>query len=133
MRARDQVCASSHGWLVSVSNSATLTALNTVSVAPTQTTLMTWTKEQLKGAKRVTAYVYNADASQPFTGIVQRRMTNATSWASSSIPDFSSVGAQTAVMADLDVEGSDEVRIVGTMSGAGGNVQCGATRKAATP
>lgn len=118
---------------MSVSNSATLTALNTVSVAPTQTTLMTWTKEQLRGAKRVTTYVYNADASQTFVGTVQRKMTAASSWASSSIPDFSSIPALTAVMADLDVEGSDEVRIVGTMSGAGGNVSCGATRKAATP
>lgn len=118
---------------MSVSNSATLTALNTVAVAPTQTTLMTWTKEQLRGAKRVTAYVYNADAAQTFVGTVQRRMTNATSWAPSTIPDFSGVAPQTAVMADLDVEGSDEVRLVGTMSGAGGDVQCGATRKAATP
>lgn len=118
---------------MSVSNSATLSALATVSVAPTQTTLMTWTKDQLKGAKRVTAYVYNADASQTFVGYVQRRMSGSTTWATSPIPDFSSIAAQTAVMADLDVEGSDEVRIVGTMSGAGGNVQCGATRKAATP
>lgn len=118
---------------MSVSNSATLTALATLAIAPTQTTLMTWTKDALRGAKRVTAYVYNQDASQTFTGYVQRRMTNATSWATSSIPDFSSIAAQTAVMTDLDVEGSDEVRIVGTASGAGLNVQCGATRKAATP
>lgn len=118
---------------MTVSNSATLSALATVTVAPTQTTLMTWTKEQLRGAKRVTAYVYNTDAAQTFVGTVQRRMTNGTAWASSTISDFSSIAAQTAVMADLDVEGSDEVRIVGTMSGAGGDVQCGATRKAATP
>lgn len=118
---------------MTVSNSATLTALNTVAVAPTTTVLMTWTKDQLKGAKRVTAYVYNADAAQTFVGVVQRRMTNATAWATSTIPDFSSTGPLSAVMADLDVEGSDEVRLVGTMSGAGGDVQCGATRKAATP
>ncbi len=118
---------------MSVSNSAIITAISTVAVAPTQTTLMTWTKEQLRGAKRITAYVYNADAAQVFTGTVQRRMAGSTTWASSSIPDFSSIPALTAVMADLDVEGSDEVRIVGTMSGAGGDVQCGATRKAATP
>ena len=133
MRARDQVRASSHGWLVSVSNSAVLTALNTVAVAPTQTTLMTWTKEQLRGAKRVTVYLYNADASQTFTGTIQRRMTSGTGWANSALPDLTGLTALTAAMVDLDVEGSDEVRIVGTMSGAGGNVQCGATRKAATP
>ena len=118
---------------MSVSNSATLTALSTVAVAPTQTTLMTWTKDQLRGAKRVTAYVYNPDATQILSGTVQRRMSGSTAWASSSISDFSSIPPQTAVMADLDVEGSDEVRIVGTMDGAGADVQCGATRKAATP
>lgn len=118
---------------MTVSNSATLTALNTVEVAPTTTVLMTWTKDQLKGAKRVTAYVYNSDAAQTFVGSVQRRMANATAWATSTLSDFSSIGPQTAVMADLDVEGSDEVRIVGTASGAGLDVQCGATRKAATP
>lgn len=118
---------------MTVSNSATLTPLATVAVAPTATVLMTWTKDQLRGAKRVTAYVYNADAVQTFAGLVQRRMTNGTAWATSTISDFSSVAALTAVMADLDVEGSDEVRLVGTASGAGLNVQCGATRKAATP
>ena len=118
---------------MTVSNSATLTALNTVAVAPTTTVLMTWTKDQLKGAKRVTAYVYNADAAQTFVGIVQRRMTNATAWADSPLPDFSSIAPLTAVMADLDVEGSDEVRVVGSASGAGLNALCGATRKAATP
>ena len=118
---------------MSVSNSATLTALATMAVAPTTTVLMSWTKDQLRGAKRVTAYVYNQDATQTLTGTVQRRMYNGTAWASSSLPDFSSVSPLTAVVADLDVEGSDEVRLVATASGAGLNAQCGATRKAATP
>lgn len=118
---------------MSVSNSAILTAINTVAVAPTQTTLVSWTKDQLRGAKRITAYVYNQDAAQVLDGYVQRRATGSTVWATSSIPDFNSIPAQTAVMADLDVEGSDEVRVVGTASGAGLNASVAATRKAATP
>jgi hypothetical protein len=47
--------------------------------------------------------------------------------------DFASVAAGSAVVADIDVEGTDELELRGTMSGAGGSVTVKATRKAATP
>lgn len=118
---------------MTISRSGTLTALNTVAVAPTSTTVVSWNRTQLGSTKRVTVYLANLDGSQTFVGQVERRMANSTVWAVSTLGDFASVAAGTAVMADLDVEGSDEVRITGTMSGAGGDVSVGATRKAATP
>lgn len=118
---------------MTISRSGTLTALTTVSVAPTTTTVVSWDRTQLGSSKRLTVYLANLDGSQTFVGQVERRQQSGTTWAVSTLGDFASVVAGTAVMVDLDVEGSDEVRIRGTMSGAGGDVQVGATRKAATP
>jgi hypothetical protein len=118
---------------MSVSQSSPLVAPVTVVVAPTETTLCSFARDTLKGAKRVTVQVYNANAAQTFVGVVYRRKTGMSAWAPSTIGDFASVGPLTSVMADLDVEGTDELELRGTMSGAGGNVQVGATRKAATP
>lgn len=118
---------------MSNSRSTILSAYAQVAVAPTQTVLMSWSRDQIIGARRVTAYVYNSNASQTLVGVVQRRIVNSSVWADSALPDFSSVAPLTAVMADLDVEGSDEVRIVATASGAGLNALCGASRKGATP
>jgi hypothetical protein len=81
----------------------------------------------------VTIQVVNLDGTQTFAGIIYRRKTGMSAWAPSSIPDFASVAAGASVMADLDVEGTDELELRGTMSGAGGSVQVGATRKGATP
>lgn len=118
---------------MSVSQSSPLVAPVTVTVAPTETTLCSFTRDTLKGAKRVTVQVYNANASQTFVGLVYRRKAGMSAWALSTLSDFVSVGPLSSAMADLDVEGTDELEVRGTMSGAGGNVQVGATRKAATP
>jgi hypothetical protein len=77
--------------------------------------------------------VQNDDGSQTFAGTVYRRLAGMTVWAASTIGDFGSIAAGTSVVADLDVEGTDELEVRGTMSGAGGNVRVKATRKAATP
>ncbi len=118
---------------MSISQTAPLRAVATVAVAPTETTIASLTRDELKGAKRVTVYIYNADATQTFAGLVYRKMTNGTAYAPSTLPDFGSIGPLTAAMADLDVEGTDLVEIRGTQSGAGGNVQIGVNRKVATP
>lgn len=118
---------------MSVSTSSPLNEVTTVAVAPTETVVLSVSRELLRGAKRITVGVQNDDGSQTFAGTVYRRLNGMTVWAASSIGDFASISAGDAVVADLDVEGTDELELRGTMSGAGGNVTVKATRKAATP
>ena len=118
---------------MTVSTSSPLNSAVSVSVAPVETTVLSVSREALRGAKRITVGVQNDDASQTFVGTVYRRLNGMTKWAASSIGDFGSIGPLSAVVADLDVEGTDEVEVRGYMSGAGGNVTVKATRKAATP
>jgi hypothetical protein len=118
---------------VSVSLSTIVFPLVTVAVAPTETVVMSLARVNLRGSRRITTYLSNEDAAQTFSGIVYRRLAGTVIWAASSMPDFSSVGPLGSVMADLDVEGTDELELRGTMSGAGGNVKVVANRKAATP
>lgn len=108
-------------------------AASTVSVAPTETTVLSVGRELLRAAKRLTVQLYNADGSQTFAGTIYRRMSGINNWAASSFEDFASVGPLTSVVADLDVEGTDYLELRGTMSGAGGDVQVAASRKGATP
>ena len=105
----------------------------TVAVAPTETTILSVSRDTLRGAKRLTVGVENLDATQTFAGVVYRRMSGMTTWAASSLPDFSSMPALSSVVSDLDVEGTDELEVRGTMSGAGGDVLVRANRKASTP
>jgi len=118
---------------MSVSNSSPLSNVATVAVAPTETTVLSVSRESLRGAKRITVGVQNDDGTQVFAGTVYRRLAGMTVWAASTLGDFASIAAGAAVVADLDVEGTDELELRGTMSGAGGNVTVKATRKAATP
>lgn len=118
---------------MTVSISSPLNSATIVAVAPTETTVLSVSRESLRGAKRLTVGVQNDDGSQTFAGTVYRRLSGMSVWATSSIADFASVAAGTAVVADLDVEGTDELELRGAMSGAGGNVTVKATRKAATP
>ncbi len=118
---------------MTVSTSSPLNAATTVAVAPTETTVLSVSRESLRGAKRLTVGVENKDGSQTFVGVVYRRMNGMTAWAASSLGDFASIAAGSSVVADLDVEGTDELELRGTMSGAGGNVLVKANRKAATP
>lgn len=118
---------------MTVSISGPLAAATTVAVAPTETTILSVSRDTLRGAKRLTVGVENLDATQSFTGAVYRRMSGMTAWAQSPLADFASILAGAAVVADLDVEGTDELEVRGTMSGAGGDVLVRANRKAATP
>lgn len=118
---------------MTVSTSSPLNTATTVAVAPTETTILSVSRESLRGAKRLTVGVENKDGSQTFAGVVYRRMNGMTAWATSTIADFASIAAGASVVADLDVEGTDELEIRGTASGAGLNVLVKANRKAATP
>ena len=118
---------------MSVSVSGRLTLPTTVAVAPTETVVVSYLREVLKGAQRITVQVVNSDATQTFSGNVYRRLQGAGTWALSDFTDFATIAPLASAVADMDVEGTDEFELRGTMSGAGGNVLVAATRKAATP
>jgi hypothetical protein len=100
----------------------------TVAVAPTSTTVV---EVDTRTASTLTLHVTNLDATQTFSGTIERRQYDGQAWAASSLGDFAAVGPETAVMADLDVSGTAFIRLVGLMDGAGGNVSVsGADRTA---
>lgn len=91
----------------------------TVAVAPTSTTVA---DIDVRGITRFALYVKNLDGAQTFAGDVYQYMVSGQTPALLSVPDFASVAAGEAAMASIDVRGVTFIRLVGTMSGAGGNV-----------
>lgn len=110
----------------------TVLAPTVIAVSPTETTLLSLTLSTMRSAERLTVQLANLDATQTFAGVVYRRQSGMVAWADSSIPDFSSIGPLGSAMADLVVGGTEELEVRGTMSGAGGSVRVGATKKDAT-
>lgn len=94
-----------------------------VTVGPTPTTVVS---VDVRPDELVTLQIDNLDGTQTFSGTVERRLSDAAEWSPSSIGDFSSIApagsAGDSVTADLDVSGTGFLRLVGTMSGAGGDV-----------
>ncbi len=99
-----------------------------VAVGPTTTTVL---EADTRFVEDLAVQVTNLDATQTFTGSVTRRTWQETVFSTSPLPDFEVVPPGASVMADLDVRGSAVTRLVGTMSGAGGNVQVSYVRRAA--
>lgn len=101
----------------------------TLPVAPTATVV--WSAD-VRRLGLCTLQVQNLDASQVFAGFLQRKVAGELGWSTSTMPDFSSIQPAgsldgdgnpiDAVTADVDVEGTAELRLVGRMSGAGGDV-----------
>lgn len=104
--------------------------ITTVAVAPTLTVLA---EVDVRREGLVTVQVSNLDVAQTLAGYVQRKVAGGLGWSTSSIPDFSSIqpagtvdaagNPLDSVTADLDVTGTAVIRVVGEMSGAGGNAQ----------
>lgn len=113
---------------MSTNRFSVLRAPHTVAVAPTDTTLESFTRDELHTARRVTLQAYNADAAQTFVGIVYRKQTGMTEFSVYDDVTFSAVLPLTSRSLVLDVEGGDLFEFRGTQSGAGGNVQSGATK-----
>lgn len=68
----------------------------------------------------------NLSGSQNFTGTIQLRLANspvALPWASSSFPDFSLIAPGASVVGVIDTERLTGLRMIGSFSGAGDNVQ----------
>lgn len=102
-------------------------APTTVTVAPTETTLATL---DVTGASLVSVQVDNLDGSQTFSGNVKRRLGSSMLYARSSIPDLDTILPGESAVVDLDVTATTDLKISGSMSGAGGNVKITARRKA---
>jgi hypothetical protein len=117
---------------VSVNPATTLRAAHTVAVAPTETLLDSFTREELRTAKRITYQVYNPTA-QTFAGIIYLKVAGVSVFAPSTMPDFANVAPGDSALAHIDVEGVDALEIRGLLDGLGGDIEAGATRKAATP
>lgn len=99
----------------------------TVLVAPTTTVVL---EVDTRYTDVLTVQVTNLDGTQTFDGTVQRRTFSETAFADSTLPDFETIPAGGSVMADIDTRGSAVTRLVGTMSGAGGNVRVSYVRRA---
>ena len=117
---------------MSFSQTGTLLAPTTVTVAPTETTLASFTRDDLKRTKRVTVQI-DGHATQMLTVAIYRRQTGMTRFALSDTGLLTPVLAGESRMADLDVYGTDELEIRGYLDGAGGDVQIGVVRAAELP
>ena len=118
---------------MSVSQSTTLLAPVVVAVAPTETTLASFVRDDLKRTERITVQIENSDASQLFAGTIYRRQTGMTLWAPSPETWFAAIPAGESRAADLDVYGTDELEVRGYMSGLGADITIGAIRVADAP
>lgn len=102
----------------------------TVAVTPT---LMTVAAVDVRRWGLVTVQVDNLDPTQTFSGWIHRRVATEMGASTSTMPDFTSIapagsldsdGNPTdSVTADIDVEGSATLELVGKMSGVGGDVR----------
>ena len=117
---------------MSVSQTATLLAPVPVPVAPTETTLASFVRSDLKRTPRITVQVVNT-SDQTLTVLIYRRQEGASAFAPTDDGLFGTLLAGTSKMKDLDTGGTDELEVLGYLEGAGGDVEVGATRTADAP
>lgn len=100
----------------------------TIEVAPTETTLAEF---DTRYTEVLTIQVTNASGdAQTFVGAVYRRLDSSQLWALTTISDLASIADATSVVVDLDVRGTGQIKIAGSLSGAGGNMIITARRRA---
>lgn len=104
-------------------------AITTVAIAPTETVVVALGVTYWGTATRVSIQVVNLNGSQLFVGVVYRRKYGMSAWAQAPNADFESIPAGESRMMDLDSFGTDELEVRGYMSGAGGNVQVGDSKR----
>lgn len=104
-----------------------VTAVATNTVAVTSGTIL-FTLDTTH-TDQITVQIENLSGAETFTGTVQRRLSTGHNWANSSMTDFNAMAPAANVVADIDVSGSTQVRISGTMTGAGGNAKVTVTRR----
>ena len=100
----------------------------TVTVAPTETELAIF---DTRYTEVLTVQIENSTGDgQTFSGTVYRRLTEADAWAPSNLADFSPIADGASVVADMDTRGTGFIRIMGSCSGAGGDINISARRRA---
>ena len=109
-----------------VSLATQLLAPTSVSVGTSRTTVATFDSRY---TNTVTVQIENTDATSVFVGRVERRLDPTMSFAPTTLVDFAAVGPGESVVADLDTQGTSEVRITGVMSDATGTVLVTARRR----
>lgn len=109
--------------------SPVVTEPTTVEVLPAQTALAEW---DVKFDDILCVQVENLDETQDFVGKIQRKLHEDNDWADSNLADLSTVPSGTGKVVDCDVRATRALRVVGAMSGAGGNVRVTAVRRAAS-
>lgn len=92
----------------------------TVAVGPTTTVIF---EADVRWSGWATLQIENLDATQTFTGFVERRQDTTMGWSRSTLGDFADIAPLSSVAADLDLTGTAYLRVVGSMSGAGGDVR----------
>ena len=101
-----------------------------VTVGPTSTVV--WSGD-VRSDEWLCVQVDNLDATQVFTGTVERRLSSAAGWSTSTVGDFASIQPAgtvdpttgvplDSVTADLDIRATGYLRLVGQMDGLGGDV-----------
>lgn len=101
-----------------------------VAVAPVSTALFDPLTVGAQGALSI--QVENLDATETFSGTVRTRLDPDNDMASSTIGDLQGIGPGQSVVVSLSLPANAEVDVVGTMTGAGGNVRVTALPRAST-
>jgi hypothetical protein len=117
---------------MSVSQTGTLLAPTTVAVAPTETTLATFDRQDLKRTSRITVQIV-APSDQLLTVLIYRRLEGVTTYAPTDDSLFGAIPAGTSKVRDVDVGGTDELEVRAYVDGSGGDVVIGATRTSERP
>jgi hypothetical protein len=91
-----------------------------VAIAPTTTPVVELT---VSADEAVTVQIENLSATETFTGTVRRSLDVNNAMADTTMPDFASIPPLGSVVADLVFAFTQKVDVVGTMTGAGGNVR----------
>ena len=107
----------------------TLTEPTTVAMLPASSEVASW---DVRNFDFLTVQLENSDASQDFFGTLQRRLDDSNGWADVGPAYFATVTPGTSVVADCDVRGTIGLRLVGYMSGAGGDVRVTAVGRSAS-
>jgi hypothetical protein len=87
-----------------------------VSVQPTSTVIL---NAHVPEWALLTVELLNQDVSQVMDVSVWRRLTSASAWSQTSLPDFAGMQPGESRCADIDIRGTYEVQLRATASGAG--------------
>jgi len=89
-------------------------------IAPTTTPVV---ELVVSADEAVTVQIENLSATETFSGTVRRALDAGNAMADTTLPDFTSIPPLGSVVVDLVFAFTQRVDVVGTMTGAGGDVR----------